>query len=88
MDTNTQFNEKIAKVLSAILGREVHADSLHDDTDLIDGVGLNSLDFLQFILKLENEFDVEIDIEKLELRYFKKMRDLKSFIADAQGTAR
>lgn len=87
MDTNNGFNEKIAKVLTGILGREVSPVTLNDDTDLIDGVGLNSLDFLQFILKLENEFDVEIDIEKLELRYFKKMRDLKDFISTAKNSA-
>ena len=78
-DTNT-FKDKIAKVLSNILTKEASQISLNDDTDLMDDVGLNSLDFLQFIIQLENEFDIEIDIEKLELHYFKRLKLLESFI--------
>ncbi|MEN5086518.1 phosphopantetheine-binding protein [Sphingobacterium faecium] len=86
METNTAFKTKIAKVLTELLSREVNPEELNEDTDLIDGIGLNSLDFLQFILKLENEFDIEIDIEKLELHYFKKMGHLKEFITQVQET--
>ena len=81
MEDNT-FKEKIAKVLSNILSKDSSQFELTDNTDLMDDLGLNSLDFLQFILQLENEFDIEIDIEKLEIQYFKKLSLLKSFITD------
>lgn len=81
MEDNT-FKEKIAKVLSNILNKDSSQFELTDNTDLMDDLGLNSLDFLQFILQLENEFDIEIDIEKLEIQYFKKLSLLKSFITD------
>lgn len=81
MEDNT-FKEKIAKVLSNILNKDSSQFELTDNTDLMDDLGLNSLDFLQFIIQLENEFDIEIDIEKLEIQYFKKLSLLKSFITD------
>lgn len=55
---------------------------LHDDTDLIDDIGLNSLDFLQFIIQLETAFDIEIDIEKFDLKYFKRLAELQVFIEE------
>lgn len=79
MEDNT-FKDKIAKVLSNILDKDSSQFILTDDTDLMDDLGLNSLDFLQFIIQLENEFDMEIDIEKLEIHYFKKLSLLESFI--------
>lgn len=81
MEDNT-FKEKIAKVLSNILSKDSSQFELTDNTDLMDDLGLNSLDFLQFIIQLENEFDIEIDIEKLEIQYFKKLSLLNSFITE------
>src|SRR6266700_2675624 len=80
MGDKKAFQDKVAKILSNILSKETVQIPLNDDTDLIDDIGLNSLDFLQFIIQLENEFDIEIDIEKFELRYFKQLGRLESFI--------
>jgi acyl carrier protein len=80
--TGNTFYEKIAQTLSNVLANEVSPAQLNDDTDLIIEMGLNSLDFLQFIIKLENEFDIEIDIEKLDIQYFRKLGKLKMFIEE------
>lgn len=80
--TGNAFYEKIAQTLSNVLANEVSPAQLNDDTDLIIEMGLNSLDFLQFIIKLENEFDIEIDIEKLDIQYFRKLGKLKMFIEE------
>ena len=79
MDGNV-FYEKIARTLNSVLSGDIKASQLHDDVDLIIEMGLNSLDFLQFIIRLENEFDIEIDIEKLDIQYFRKLGKLKTFI--------
>lgn len=85
MEDKTAFRIKISKILGEILGHTISQSQLTDDTDLIDDLGLNSLDFLQFILKIENEFDIEIDIEKLEIRYFKKLIQLEEFINETKN---
>ena len=82
MERNNIFYEKIAHTLSDILSNEISPAQLNDDTDLIIEVGLNSLDFLQFIIRLENEFDIEIDIERLDIQYFRKLGKLRLFIEE------
>jgi acyl carrier protein len=45
------------------LDKEISEETLHEDTDLIQTFGFNSLDMIQFVLKSEDEFGIEIDIE-------------------------
>jgi len=84
------LKEKIAKVLTEVISKKVEPSELTDEVDLIDEIGLNSLQFLEFILGVENEFDVEIDVGNLDLRYFKKYSSLQQYIQeciDKDGTA-
>jgi acyl carrier protein len=85
MDNFQEYRNRIAEVLSTVLSRPVTPEEVHDDTDLIEDIGVNSLDFLQLILKLENEFDIEIDIEKLDLGYFKQVKRLIEYLREVQG---
>ena len=83
MDNNQGLlKEKIAKALTEVLSRNVEPNELTNEVDLIDEIGLNSLQFLEFILELENEFDVEIDVGSLDLRYFKKYEYMEKFIKE------
>jgi acyl carrier protein len=84
MDNNQEYRGRIAEVLSTVLSRPVTPEQVQDNTDLIEDIGVNSLDFLQLILKLENEFDIEIDIEKLDLGYFKQAKRLIEYIREVQ----
>ncbi|QHI35467.1 Acyl carrier protein [Kordia antarctica] len=76
------LKEKIAKVLTEVLSRNVQPNELTNEVDLINEIGLNSLQFLEFILEVENEFDIEIDVGNLDLRYFKKYMYLEKFISE------
>jgi len=82
MGDKKAFQDKIAKILSDMLPKGIVLPPLHDDTDLIDDIGLNSLDFLQFIIQLEAAFDIEFDIEKFDLKYFKSLAELQGFIEE------
>lgn len=84
MDYNQNLlKEKVAKVLTEVMSKNIQLNELTDEVDLIDEIGLNSLQFLEFILALENEFDVEIDVGSLDLRYFKKYMYLEKFINES-----
>ncbi|WP_420574458.1 acyl carrier protein [Kordia sp.] len=84
MDYNQNLlKEKIAKALTEVISRNVQPSELTDKVNLIDEIGLNSLQFLEFILELENEFDVEIDVGSLDLRYFKQYMHLEKFIKES-----
>ncbi|MDN5214986.1 phosphopantetheine-binding protein [Fulvivirgaceae bacterium BMA12] len=75
----------LAEILSDVLSREVSPDALNEQSDLMTDLGLNSLDLLQFIVKIEEAFDIEINIESLDLKYFNKLELLQSFILEMQG---
>lgn len=74
------MRDKIAIILSDLLSTEITTASLHDNTDLINEVGLNSLDLLEFIVKLEEALSIEIDIESLDLTYFNRFGALIDFL--------
>ena len=59
------MNEKVRELIKSILlleSEEVAKIGNEDDLELI---GLNSVIMLQFIVKMEQEFDIEIDEEEI-----------------------
>ena len=57
------------------------ATSLADTADLLDGVGLDSLELLQFMLELEERLAIRIDFDRLEYAYLGSIRTLAEFLA-------
>lgn len=55
--------ERVAEIIADELTIEVEDISL--DSDLTDDLGADSLDAIELIMSLEDEFDVEIDDQKL-----------------------
>lgn len=50
------------------------AAGLPDDADLVDGLRLDSLQMISFLLAVEDRFDVELDFESLELDDLRSLR--------------
>jgi len=76
-----QIKATISKILSHQfnMGNTTNT-TLEADADLIRDYGLNSLNLLQFIVSMEKEFGIDIDIEKLDLKYFNNLSLLTTFI--------
>lgn len=55
--------EKVADIASDVLG--INADEITEETTF-DDLDADSLDRLQLVTAMEDEFDIEIDDEKLE----------------------
>lgn len=53
--------DRVAKVLAQY--RDMEVDEIHPDTKFED-LGLDSLDMVDLVMALEDEFGVEIDTEK------------------------
>ncbi len=70
------MKQRIKKILSHIKD-DPNIVNISDNADLINDVGLDSLQMINFLLKLEDEFDIEIDFEELDYNY---MRHLNKFI--------
>jgi acyl carrier protein len=56
------------------------ATRLDDTADLVEGVGLDSLEMLQFMLELEEKLAIQIDFDQLEFAYLRSIARLAAFL--------
>ena len=56
--------EKLQNIIAEVLN--VEADEITLNTTFVDDLGADSLDVVDLVMTLEDEFDIEIDDEKLE----------------------
>ncbi len=74
------MKEKIAIVLQQVMDKHVSPDTLTDTTDLVSTFGFHSLDMIQFVLKMEDVFNIEVDIENFDVQYFRNLGSLIAFL--------
>lgn len=60
---HSEIFEKVADIANDVLG--INADEITEETTF-DDLDADSLDRLQLVTAMEDEFDIEIDDEKLE----------------------
>ena len=70
--------ERIKEIISEQLG--VAADSITMDTSFTDDLGADSLDLVELVMALEQEFDLEIDDDEVEK--IKTVGDAVRYIKD------
>ena len=68
--------EKVREILCEQL--EIDPDEITLDTNIIDDLGADSLDLVDFVMSLESEFDKEIPDEDVE--NIKTIGDIVSYI--------
>ena len=73
--------EKVKEVISEQLGID-DTDSITTETTFIDDLGADSLDIVELIMALEEEFDMEIPEEEAEK--ITSVRDVVSYIENNQ----
>ena len=56
--------EKIKAIIAEVLN--IDADSITEDTTFVDDLGADSLDIFQIIMRIEEEYDIELDNESVE----------------------
>lgn len=56
------------------------ADQLSDTADIIDEVGLDSLEMLQFMLEVEDRMAIQIDFDQMEFDHLRSIRYLVEFL--------
>jgi acyl carrier protein len=70
----------IKQIIEKVKAAPGLATELSDSADLINDVGLDSLEMLRFMLELEEQLSIEIDFEALEYSYFHSLRTLAEFL--------
>lgn len=79
----TELLAGLKDVLAGVLGDASLAERLSDDVDVVDEVGLDSLQMISFLLAIEDRFDVEVDFGALELDDLRSLRGFAALIRPA-----
>lgn len=78
---NEFMQETIKKILSEVKDTPVAVMTLSDDTDIINDIGLDSLQMVTFMLKLEQELDIQIDFDNLDFSNLMSVGSLCDFLS-------
>ena len=78
---NKQMQETIQKILSEVKDTPIATINLSDETDIINDIGLDSLQMVTFMLKLEEELDIQIDFDNLDFTTLMSVRSLCDFLS-------
>ena len=70
----------IKQILSELKKSPELAESLSDTANIIDDIGLDSLEMLQFMLEVEEKLAIEIDFELLEYEHMHSIMTLAEFM--------
>ena len=70
--------EKVQKILAEQL--ELDADEITMDSNLVEDLGIDSLDFVDIVMSLEDEFDTEFPEE--DMAGIKNVGDIVKYIED------
>jgi acyl carrier protein len=72
--------QKIKLILEQIKGVPGLAAQLDDSADIIEDIGLDSLQMMEFMLEVESQLDLEIDFEKLDFSYLKSIEKFSEIL--------
>lgn len=73
------IEDKLKQCLIKILKKRVDAKQIMLDSNLFD-IGLDSVNFIQFVVEIEREFSIEIEDENLHIDAFENIGTLKLYI--------
>jgi acyl carrier protein len=74
------IKEKIKEILAEVKETPQLTDTLSDDSDIITQVALDSLEIINFILKIEEKFDFEFNFDHFDYSHLKSIKIFSRFI--------
>jgi acyl carrier protein len=78
------MQETIVRILSEIKNNPELMLTATETTDIVNDVGLDSLQMINFILRIEDEFEIEFDFDHFAYEDFQSIGDFMGFITATQ----
>ena len=77
-----EIRENLLDILTSkeTMSLQVDVKDIHDETSLINDVGLDSIQVLELIVAIENRFQFSIDTEEINIDIFDRFTDLIGYI--------
>ena len=85
------FNEasmipRIGDLVARVIKNPGVAKKITASTDLVNEIGLDSLQMIDFLLGLEDEFGVEVDFDSLDMQHLTSVAALCRFVGTLRST--
>ncbi|MEI7024453.1 acyl carrier protein [Paenibacillus sp. y28] len=74
------MQQKVIDIISEIKNEPELAGTLNASSDLLNDGGLDSLQLINFILRVEDEFGIEIDFEQFDMEHLNSIDTFCTFI--------
>jgi acyl carrier protein len=71
---------RVKLLLARTAGDESAAERIGDDADIINDIGLDSVQLIGFFLMVEDEFDLELDFDRLDIGGLYSVRSFCEFV--------
>jgi acyl carrier protein len=72
--------DTIKRILAQVKALPGAPADLADDTDLVEGVGLDSIELLTFMLEVEAQLGIRIDFDRMEFSTLSSLATLADFL--------
>jgi acyl carrier protein len=79
--------QEIKLILEKIKGVPGLAAQLADSADIIEDVGLDSLQMMEFMLEVESQLKLEINFEQLDFSYLKSIEKFSEILQQMKKTS-
>ena len=76
------MQSQVIRMISEVKEDPELAGKLDGTSDIIHDAGLDSLQLVHFMLKIEDEFDVEIDFDDFELEYLSSIDTFCGYVRE------
>ena len=76
----TQMIQQIKRLISNEVLVGVNANEIDDEASLIADLHLDSIQMIELVTSLENEFSIELEDEDLDLQFFSTVKALAEFV--------
>lgn len=79
------MKEKIVQLIAKVKDDTALADKLNESTHLVNDLGLDSLQLINLILLIEDEFSVEVDFNSFQIDHLSSLDRFTSYVAALQS---
>lgn len=74
------IKSKIIEIIKKICNTDIDLQTFFTNNDDLGKIGLSSLEYIQLIVYIEEEFGVELGVEAFQEEYFKDINKIIEFI--------
>ena len=79
------MNEKIANIICEIKEDSLLKERIFTSNDLLNDLDIDSLQLINIILKVEDEFDIQIDFDEFDMNCLKTLDGFVQYISLQKG---